>query len=165
MSEALNASLNRHIIGVISDTHGLLRPQALEVLAGSEMIIHAGDVGDPNILNILGTIAPVIAVRGNIDKGDWAGKLPETAWVELGGAALYVLHDVNRLDLKPGSAGLRGVISGHSHQPSIHTSDGVLYLNPGSAGPRRFKLPITVARLYVTGKKLEAERIDLLATI
>jgi putative phosphoesterase len=155
----------RHIIGVISDTHGLLRPEALEALAGSEMIIHAGDVGDPNILDLLRTLAPVVAVRGNIDKGPWADTLPETAWVESGGAALYVLHDVNRLDLDPTAAGLRGVISGHSHQPSIRTTDGVLFLNPGSAGPRRFKLPITVARLYLTGETIEAERIDLPATI
>jgi putative phosphoesterase len=165
MSEVLNMSTKPHIIGVISDTHGLLRPEALTALAGSEMIIHAGDVGDPQILETLRAIAPVVAVRGNIDKGEWADKLPETEWVEHVGVSLYVLHDVNQLDLDPAKARLRAVISGHSHQPSIHTSQGVLYLNPGSAGPRRFKLPITVARLYVTGEKIEAERIDLLDTI
>jgi uncharacterized protein len=153
------------MIGVISDTHGLLRPEALDALAGSELIIHAGDVGDPNILDMLRTLAPVVAVRGNIDTGEWAGAFPETEWVEYGGASLYVLHDVNRLDLDPAAAGLRCVISGHSHQPSIRTTGGVLYLNPGSAGPRRFKLPITIARLYVTGEKIEAERIDLPVTI
>jgi putative phosphoesterase len=158
-------TLLQHIIGVISDTHGLLRPEALKALAGSELIIHAGDVGDPKILDALRTIAPVIAVRGNIDKGEWASKIPETARVEYNATAIYVLHDVNQLDLDPAAAGLRCVISGHSHQPSIRTSNGVLYLNPGSAGPRRFKLPITVARLLITAEKLDAEHIDLLATI
>jgi putative phosphoesterase len=165
MSESSNTSTKPHSIGVISDTHGLLRPEALAALAGSKMIIHAGDVGDPQILETLRAIAPVVAVRGNIDKGEWADKLPETEWVEHGGVSLYVLHDVNQLHLDPATAGLRVVISGHSHQPSIHTSHGVLYLNPGSAGPRRFKLPITLARLSVTGEKIEAERIDLLDTI
>jgi putative phosphoesterase len=159
------AQEHRHIIGVISDTHGLLRPEAVKALAGSDMIIHAGDVGDPGILDALRTIAPVIAVRGNIDKGEWADRLSESEWVEYGGATFYVLHDVNQLDLDPTAAGLRAVISGHSHQPSIRTRAGVLYLNPGSAGPRRFKLPVTVARLSVTGALLEAERIDLLDTI
>jgi len=149
-------------IGVISDTHGLMRPEALRALRGSELIIHAGDVGDPEILDALGGIAPVIAVRGNIDKGAWADKLPETEWIERESAAIYVLHDVNQLDLNPAAAGLSAVISGHSHKPSICTRDGVLYLNPGSAGPRRFKLPITVALLRVNGKEVKAERIDLL---
>jgi uncharacterized protein len=151
-------------IGVISDTHGLMRPEALQALDGSELIIHAGDVGNPEILNALRDIAPVIAVRGNVDKGAWADKLPETERVARGGASIYVLHDVNRLDLDPAAAGLSAVISGHSHRPSIRTHDGVLYLNPGSAGPRRFKLPITVALLRGNGKELMAERIDLLDT-
>jgi putative phosphoesterase len=155
----------RHIIGVISDTHGLLRPEALTALSGSEMIVHAGDVGDPRILDALRGVAPVVAVRGNIDQGEWAGNLAETERVECGAASLYVLHDVNRLDLDPAAAGVRCVISGHSHRPSIRSDNGVLYLNPGSAGPRRFNLPITVARLYVTGETIEAEGIDLLATI
>jgi putative phosphoesterase len=161
----LNTIPNRHIIGVISDTHGLLRPEALKALANSEMIIHAGDIGDPKILDTLRTIAPVIAVRGNIDKGEWANKLPETARVEYKTTKIYVLHDVNSLDLDPTAAGLRCVISGHSHQPSIRTIKGVLYLNPGSAGPRRFRLPITVARILLTPEALHAEHIDLLATI
>jgi uncharacterized protein len=134
-------------------------------LAGSEIVIHAGDVGKPEILDALRKIAPVVAVRGNIDTGDWARKLAETERVDHGGVALYVLHDVNRLNVDPAAAGLRVVISGHSHQPSIRTISGVLYLNPGSAGPRRFKLPITVARLSVIGERVEAERVDLPDTI
>ena len=150
------------LIGVISDTHGLLRPEALQVLAGSRLIVHAGDVGDPGILDALRAIAPVVAVRGNIDV---ASALPEHQLIEEGGVSIYVLHDVNQLDLDPIAAGIQVVISGHSHKPSIRTQDGVLYLNPGSAGPRRFKLPVTVARLHVNAKGLEAERIDLLDTI
>lgn len=152
-------------IGVISDTHGLLRPEALQALAGSHLIIHAGDVGDPGILEVLRTIAPVVAVRGNVDHGEWASALPEFELIEEGEASIYVLHDVNQLDLDPAAAGIHAVISGHSHKPSMRTQDGVLYLNPGSAGPRRFKLPVTVARLHLRGKRLEAERIDLLDTI
>jgi uncharacterized protein len=153
------------LIGVISDTHGLLRPEALKALAGSHLIIHAGDVGDPNILDALRTVAPVVAVRGNIDKGEWARALPEYELIEEGEVSIYILHDVNQLDLDPAAAGIHAVISGHSHKPSIRTQDGVLYLNPGSAGPRRFKLPVTVARLHVSGTRLEAEHVDLLDTI
>src|SRR5260370_6483874 len=148
-------------IGVISDTHGLLRPDALLALAGSSLIIHAGDVGDPEILEALRDIAPVVAVRGNIDTAEWAGTLPEFTRIEHDGASIYVLHDINQLNLDPVAAGLHAVISGHSHKPAIRTQDGVLYLNPGSAGPRRFTLPVTVARLHVNGNALEAERIDL----
>ncbi len=147
-------------IGVISDTHGLMRPEALRALAGSHLIIHAGDVGDVKILDALRTIAPVVAVRGNVDT---ASTLPEFERIEERGVSIYVLHDVNQLDFDPAAAGIQAVISGHSHKPSIRTDGGVLYLNPGSAGPRRFKLPITVARLHVSGKRLEAQRIDLLA--
>jgi putative phosphoesterase len=150
------------LIGVISDTHGLMRPEALRALAGSDLIIHAGDVGDPKILDALRTIAPVIAVSGNIDT---ASALPEFERIEQAGLSIYVLHDVNQLDFDPAAAGIQAVISGHSHKPSIRTAGGVLYLNPGSAGPRRFKLPITVARLHLSGKRLEAERVDLLDTI
>jgi putative phosphoesterase len=149
-------------IGVISDTHGLLRPEALQALAGSSLIIHAGDVGDPGILDALRKIAPVVAVRGNVDTGEWAGVLRESECVEHGEASIYVLHDVNQLDLDPAAAGFDAVISGHSHKPSIRTEGGVLYLNPGSAGPRRFTLPVTVARLHVSGRRLRAERVDLL---
>ena len=153
------------LIGVISDTHGVMRPEALQALTDSQLIIHAGDVGDPGILDALRTIAPVIAVRGNVDKGDWAIALPEYELIEEGEVSIYVLHDVNQLDLDPAAAGIQAVISGHSHKPSIRTDRGVLYLNPGSAGPRRFKLPITVARLHLSSKRLEAERIDLVDPI
>jgi putative phosphoesterase len=149
------------MIGVISDTHGLLRPEAVQALKGSDLIIHAGDVGDPKILDELGAIAPVIAVRGNIDTGDWAMKLPEYEVVEREGVSIYVLHDVNQLDLDPVTAGLQVVVSGHSHKPGVRTVNGVLYLNPGSAGPRRFKLPVTVAHLHVSDGKLSAEHVDL----
>jgi uncharacterized protein len=134
-------------IGLISDTHGLLREEAVEALMGSELIIHAGDVGKPEILEELRKIAPVVAVRGNVDSEPWARALPETAVAEASGATIYVLHDVKALDLKPAAAGFSIVVSGHSHKPGKTERDGVLYINPGSAGPRRFKLPITVARL------------------
>src|SRR5207249_613359 len=133
------------------------RPEALRALVGSELIIHAGDVGDPKILDELRAIAPLIAVRGNIDQGEWASKLPENEVVEREGASLYVLHDVNQLDLDPAAAGFQAVISGHSHKPAIRRQNGVLFLNPGSAGPRRFKLPITIAKLHLCQKGLEAE--------
>jgi putative phosphoesterase len=149
------------VIGVISDTHGLLRPEALQALRGSDLIIHAGDVGDPKILDELRAIAPVKAVRGNIDTGEWAMSLPEYEVIEREGVSIYVLHDVNQLDLDPVAAGLQAIISGHSHKPAIHTQAGVLYLNPGSAGPRRFKLPITVARLHIIDRKLTAEHVEL----
>ncbi len=135
------------IIGLISDTHGLMRPEALAALAGTDLIIHAGDVGKPEILEQLSAIAPVVAVRGNIDRGDWASKLPMTAVVEVPSALIYVLHDLERLDLNPVAAKFAIVVSGHSHKPGHVTRGGVLYVNPGSAGPRRFQLPVTVARL------------------
>jgi uncharacterized protein len=144
-------------IGVISDTHRLLRAEAVAALRGSERIIHAGDVGDPEILEQLSTIAPVTAVRGNIDKGAWARKLPETAVVELGGIAIYVLHNLDELDLKPEAAGFAAVIYGHSHVPKLEMRDGVLHFNPGSAGPRRFKLPVSVGRLSVQQGKVVGE--------
>ena len=136
-------------VGIISDTHGLLRAQAVEVLIGTDCIIHAGDVGKPLILEQLAAVARVIAVRGNIDRGPWAERLPTTETIVAGGGLLHVLHDVNDLDLNPRAASIRVVISGHSHQPSIREENGVLYLNPGSAGPRRFKLPVSVARLEI----------------
>jgi putative phosphoesterase len=148
-------------VGVISDTHGLLRPEAVEALAGSDLIIHAGDVGDPAIIDRLRAIAPVFAVRGNIDKGNWAARLPMTELVEAGGRLLFVLHDIAELDLDPAAAGFAAVVFGHSHQPLIERRDGVLLLNPGSAGPRRFKLPIAVARVRVSAQRLEAEIIEL----
>jgi putative phosphoesterase len=136
-------------VGVISDTHGWLRTEAIEALRGSGHIIHAGDIGAPEILDQLAAIAPVTAIRGNIDKEGWARKLPETEVVELGGISIYVLHDLARLELKPRAAGFSVVISGHSHAAKQEVRDGVLYFNPGSAGPRRFKLPVTVGRLTV----------------
>ena len=148
-------------IGLISDTHGLLRPQALEALRGSELILHAGDVGKPEILDALRELAPLVAVGGNVDKSDWASALPETAVPEAGGVLLYVLHDLNTLDLNPAAAGFHVVVSGHSHQPGKFERDGVLYINPGSAGPRRFQLPVTVARLNLQGNPFAVEFVEL----
>ena len=150
-----------HVLGVISDTHGLMRPEAIKALEGVKMIIHAGDIGTPQVLETLHAIAPVIAVRGNNDKGEWAHALPETEVVEVGDVALYVLHDVKTLDLDPVAAGFHAVISGHSHQPAMATRQGILYLNPGSAGPRRFKLPISVARLIIHGGSVDAQLLEL----
>jgi hypothetical protein len=149
------------LIGVISDTHGLLRPEAVEALRGSARIIHAGDVGSPEILERLAGIAPVTAVRGNIDKGAWARKLPEFEVLEIGGVSIYVLHDLTRLDLKAQAAGFAAVISGHSHIPKQETRDGVLYFNPGSAGPRRFKLPISVGKLIIEKGVVRSELVQL----
>jgi putative phosphoesterase len=148
-------------IGIISDTHGLLRPQAVAALRGCPVIIHAGDVGRPEILDELRRIAPVFAVRGNVDMGPWAMKLPETEIVQVEDGLLYVLHDLNALDLDPPTAGFRAVITGHSHQPKIETKTGVLYFNPGSAGPRRFNLPVSVGRLTLSDGKLTAQIIHL----
>ncbi|MFZ5452815.1 MAG: metallophosphoesterase family protein [Thermodesulfobacteriota bacterium] len=150
-------------IGVISDTHGLLRPQAAQALQGVSLIIHAGDVGDPEILEHLGRLAPVKAVRGNTDRGQWARALPLTEVVEVGEIQLYVLHDLHTLDLDPKAAGFAGVIFGHSHRPHLERKNGVLFLNPGSAGPRRFTLPVCLAYLKVQGQSLEAEFVPLLA--
>jgi len=149
-------------VGLISDTHGLLRPGALEALRGSGHIIHAGDIGSPDILDALRTLAPVTAIRGNVDKSAWARSLPETEIVEIEGAILYVLHDANQLDLDPAAAGFRAVISGHSHAPSVEVRAGVHYINPGSAGPRRFRLPVTVARMRISADELDVEIVPLL---
>lgn len=148
-------------IGLISDTHGLLRPQAIEALRGSQLILHAGDVGKPEILTALREIVPVIAVRGNVDTSDWASTLPETAVAEAGKVLLYVLHDLHALDLNPAAAGFHVVVSGHSHQPGKFERHGVLYINPGSAGPRRFQLPVTVARLNLGCTPFEIEFVEL----
>ena len=150
------------IIGLISDTHGLLRSEALAALAGSDLIVHAGDVGDPAILDRLRAIAPVVAVRGNIDEGPWAAGLQVTAVVEAGPTVIYVLHDIHALDLDPAAAGFDIVVSGHSHKPGQSRQSGVLYINPGSAGPRRFKLPVTVARLDLSQQPWAVEFVDLL---
>jgi putative phosphoesterase len=154
---------NPILIGVISDTHGLLRPEAIEALRGSQHIIHAGDVGAPEILGELAAIAPLTAIRGNIDTQRWARKLPETEVVELGCVSIYVIHDLSQIDLKPAASGFRALIYGHSHVPKQESRNGVLYFNPGSAGPRRFKLPVTVGRLVIDGRDIRGEIVTLLA--
>lgn len=148
-------------IGIISDTHGLLRPEAERCLAGVDHIIHAGDIGRPDIVEQLRLIAPVTAIRGNIDTADWAKAYPETDTVHLEGRTLFLVHDVNDLTINPAEAGIDVVISGHSHRTRVETIDGVLYLNPGSAGPRRFKLPITLATLDLSSGSLSAVIHDL----
>ena len=148
---------SKTIIGVISDTHGLLRPEVKKLFSGVNLILHAGDIGAPEVLEELKQWAPVTAVRGNNDKGKWAERIPETEVVQVGSAYLYMLHDVKELDLNPTAADFQVVISGHSHKPSIDRRDGVLYLNPGSAGPRRFTLPVSVARLTVEDSAVAGE--------
>jgi putative phosphoesterase len=152
------------LVGVISDTHGLLRPEAVAALrdAKVEHILHAGDVGNIDILDTLREIAPVTAIRGNVDVYGACAELPETEAVELDGALFYLLHSVHNLDVKPEAAGIAAVISGHSHQPEIATRNGVLYLNPGSAGPRRFKLPVSVALARIEGGAVTASLVTLL---
>ncbi len=146
-------------IGVISDTHGLLRPQAVDALRGCDWLIHAGDVGRQEILTRLGARWPVVAVRGNIDKGTWADPLPRTQTLQVGETWLHVVHDVHDLDLNPQAASIRVVVSGHSHRASIREENGVLFVNPGSAGPRRFKLPVSVARLEIDARGGVAARL------
>ncbi|MCU1243476.1 MAG: phosphodiesterase, family [Candidatus Acidoferrum typicum] len=148
-------------IGLISDTHGLLRDEALQALSGSDLIIHAGDVGDPKILEALGVLAPTVAVRGNVDTAAWAKSLPETAVAEAGSMRIYVLHDIKTLDLDPNAAGFHIVVSGHSHKFGRSEQNGVVYINPGSAGPRRFDLPITIARLDLSVTPCSVEFVDL----
>jgi len=153
----------RITLGVISDTHGLLRPEAVEALRGSDRILHAGDVGAPEILEALAKIAPVTAIRGNVDAAPWARALPETEIIEAGGALIHMLHDLGQLDLKPEAAGFRVVIYGHSHQPKMEEKSGVLYFNPGSAGPRRFHLPVSVGKLIIKTGTVRAELVELKA--
>jgi uncharacterized protein len=155
------ASLPRHI-GLISDTHGLLRDEAVEALRGSDLILHAGDVGKPEILEALRALTPVIAVRGNIDGGSWASALPATAIAETASGLIYVLHDLKELDLDPVAAGFGVVVSGHSHKPERSQRSGTLYINPGSAGPKRFALPTTVARLHLGASPWQIEFVDIL---
>jgi putative phosphoesterase len=150
-------------IGVISDTHGLLRPSALEALQGSQLILHAGDIGGLEILERLRTIAPVIAVRGNTDRGMWCEDLPDIEVIESAALQIYMLHDQHQLGLNPVAAGFPAVICGHSHRPEQTVKNGVLYFNPGSAGPRRFNLPISVGRLYVEDGRISGELITLSA--
>ena len=149
------------IIGVISDTHGLLRPEALAALQGSDYIIHAGDIGDPQILDKLVAIAPLTAVRGNVDHGAWTRKIPATNVLEIGEISIYVLHNLQELDLKPEAAKFAAVVYGHSHVPKQERKNGVLYFNPGSAGPRRFKLPVSVGRITIEHNKINAKILPL----
>jgi putative phosphoesterase len=148
-------------IGLISDTHGLLREEALRALEGSDLIIHAGDVGKPGIIDAMKTLAPVFAVRGNVDTEPWASALPETEVIDTGPATIYILHDVHALDLNPAAAGFHIVVSGHSHKPARTEREGVLYINPGSAGPRRFQLPVTIARLDLGQTPWSVDFVDL----
>ena len=150
-----------YIVGVISDTHGLIRPEALKALEGVSLIIHAGDVGAQAVLHRLENIAPVVAVRGNTDREGWACKLPFTETVEIGGVSLYVLHDLDGLDLDPAVSGFSAVINGHTHRPAIKKSSKILFINPGSAGPKRFDLPVSVALLRIKNNSLKAELLML----
>ena len=150
-------------VGLIADTHGLLRPEATAFLAGSDHLVHAGDVGDPSILDALASIAPVTAIRGNVDTDGWAARLREAEMIRFGAIAVYVVHDLAALDHDPRALGIRVVVSGHSHQPLVFERDGVLYVNPGSAGPRRFSLPICAAELIIDGSAVSA-RIQELVT-
>lgn len=155
------ATPDQTVIGVVSDTHGLLRPEALKHLNGVHRIVHAGDIGAPNVLEKLQNLAPVDAVRGNNDKGAWAEAIPETLFLEIRGHQIHVLHDLNQIDLSPSAAGMSVVISGHSHKPIVEEHDGVLFINPGSLGPRRFRLPIALAKLYITAEAVRAEIVEL----
>jgi putative phosphoesterase len=152
---------NNIVVGIIADTHGLIRPQALAELSGSDLIVHAGDIGAPGLIEELARIAPTLAVRGNVDTGPWAAGLPATAVVAAGDHKFYLLHDVAELDLDPAAAGFAAVIYGQSHQPAIESRDDVLFLNPGSAGPRRFTLPVTLARVRISDGVLHPDIIIL----
>ena len=149
------------IIGLISDTHGLLRPEAVKALTGADLILHAGDIGTWEVLKQLRSLAPVVAVRGNVDKEEWALAIPERDVSQVGSVCIYMLHDLNELDVSPVAAGFQVVVSGHSHQPSVERRGGVLFVNPGSAGPRRFRLPVSVARLVIEGSAVHCEVVPL----
>ena len=148
-------------VGLISDTHGLLRPEALAFLRGSDFIVHAGDVGDAEVIEALRALAPVTVVRGNNDTGPWANGIAQTEGLQVGDVSIYVLHNLAELDLDPVAAGFQVVVSGHSHHPLLERRDGVLYVNPGSAGPRRFKLPIAVGELQIVGRSVDARIVPL----
>lgn len=153
--------MSRHLIGMISDTHGLLRPQAVEALRGVDQILHAGDIGKPEVLDGLRKIAPLIAIRGNNDKGPWTEAIAETERIEIGGISIYMLHNLKELDIDPSREGFNIVIAGHSHKPLNEIRSGVLYLNPGSAGPRRFKLPVSIAHLQIQNGSVSVSFIEL----
>jgi putative phosphoesterase len=161
MTNTLNDSTVEYRIGVISDTHGLLRPEAIAAFQGVSLIIHAGDIGTPEVLRQLHAVAPVVAVRGNNDHDYWTRELPLTEVVEVGKVTLYVLHSVSELDLDPAASGFSAVISGHSHRPLKEKRHGVFFLNPGSAGPRRLKLPVSVAIISIMDQSIDAEIIGL----
>jgi putative phosphoesterase len=148
-------------IGLISDTHGLVRPEALAALEGSELIIHAGDIGKAEVLTSLKAIAPVIAIRGNNDRDAWAKKIPDVLNVQINGIAIHVIHNVNELDADPITEGFRAIVSGHSHKPGLVTREGILFINPGSAGPRRFKLPVTVGKLLLVRDSVRVKIVNL----
>lgn len=148
-------------VGLVSDTHGLLRPEAKRFAVGCDYLIHGGDIGSPEILDELAALAPLTAVKGNNDAAAWAADLPESEIIRVGGVFVYVIHDIANLALEPRSAGVRVIVSGHSHKPSVAERDGILYVNPGSCGPRRFKLPISVGELVVDGTEVRARTIEL----
>jgi len=155
------SSNKKQIVGVISDTHGLLHPEVLQVFSDVSLILHAGDIGRPEVLDGLRTLAPVVAIRGNNDKESWAKRIPEFEVVRVGTISIYMLHDVKEMKLNPPPRKVHVVISGHSHRPQIEQREGILFVNPGSAGPRRFKLPISIARLIIRNSDARAELIDL----
>jgi uncharacterized protein len=148
-------------VGLVSDTHGLLRPEARTFLIGCDYIIHGGDIGGREILDELAVIAPLIAVRGNNDKEPWAERLRDTELIRVGNVFLYVIHNLDELDIDPAAAGVSVVVSGHSHQPKVYERDGIVFINPGSCGPRRFKLPVSVGEIMVSGSGVKARTIDL----
>jgi putative phosphoesterase len=157
----LRSGGKKQIVGVISDTHGLLRPEVLQVFSGVSLILHAGDIGSSNVLDGLRTLAPVVAVRGNNDRDAWAKRIPQVEVVRAGAISIYMLHDVEDMKLNPPPEKVHVVVSGHSHRPHVEQREGILFLNPGSAGPRRFKLPISLARLIIRSSNIHAELIEL----
>jgi uncharacterized protein len=154
-------AINDLRVGLISDTHGLLRPEARAFLVGCDYIVHGGDIGSAEILDELAALAPLIAVRGNNDTEPWAARLPVSELIRVGNVFLYVIHNLAELDIDPGAAGVRVIVSGHSHKPMVDERDGILYVNPGSSGPRRFKLPISVGEVFVSGSAVSARLVDL----
>ena len=154
-------SLKNGRIGLVSDTHGLVRPEALAALRGSEVIIHAGDIGKPEVLDSFSSIAPVIAIKGNNDRDLWAKKIPDVLHLKINGIKIQVIHNVNELEADPSHDGFRAIVSGHSHKPGLVTRDGILFINPGSAGPRRFRLPIAIGKLWIEQGKVEAKIIEI----
>jgi hypothetical protein len=154
-------SKNELRVGVISDTHGLLRSEARAFLVGCDYIIHGGDIGSRDILDALAALAPLVAVRGNNDRESWAEHLPETEMIRVGGVFAYIIHDLSRLDIEPRAAGVQVIVSGHSHKPCSEERDGIVYINPGSCGPKRFKLPVSIGELWVDGSHVRARTVEL----